>query len=82
MTNHPDHAGGVHLAAEDAAELGQLFTFLSDWLDGHDTELLAASFRRFMGTTGYDLAELQADVDRFAFLLGDEGERLFGPDQP
>jgi hypothetical protein len=47
----------------------------------HDHELLAGSLRRFLGGDVYDLAALQADLARFAFLLGDDGERFFGPDQ-
>lgn len=44
-----------------------------------DHAQLAASFGRFMGTQGYDLADLRADLARFTFLLGhDVGERLFG----
>jgi hypothetical protein len=31
-----------------------------------------------MGTHGYDLADLRTDLDRFTFLLGDDGEHLFG----
>jgi hypothetical protein len=69
------------LDPEDAIELVEMLTFISDWFDGHDAELLAASFRRFMGTSGYEFDELHADIDRFAFLLGDDGNRLFRPDQ-
>jgi hypothetical protein len=29
-----------------------MLTSLSDWFDGPEAELLAASFRRFMGTSG------------------------------
>ena len=46
---------------------------------GH--ELLAASLRRFVGVDGYELPALQADLARFAFLLGDDGEQLFTGDQ-
>lgn len=34
-----------------------------------------------MGTDGYELDELNADLARFAFLLGDDGDRLFRIDQ-
>jgi hypothetical protein len=49
------------------------------WLGGTDHAQLAASFGRFIGTQGYDLAELRTDLARFTFLLGhDDGEQLFG----
>ncbi|HWR47802.1 MAG TPA: hypothetical protein VN327_09380 [Pseudonocardiaceae bacterium] len=41
--------------------------------------MLTGSLHRFVGSSGYDLEGLHADLDRFAFLLGDDGERLFGP---
>jgi hypothetical protein len=57
-------------------------SFLGDWLDGRDTELLADSLIRFVGHHAYDLPALQADLARFAFLLGDDGERAVGPQHP
>jgi hypothetical protein len=34
-------------------------------------------------TTGYDVAELRRDLDRFTFLIGgDDGEALFTPGHP
>jgi hypothetical protein len=75
MTDH--HA---RLAPEDAMELGELLTFLHDWLDDADNPALAASLRRFVGADSYDLNELHADLARFAFLLGaDDGTRAFDP---
>jgi len=69
----------VHLDLADAAELGELLTFISQWLGGTDHAQLGASFGRFIGTRGYDLAELRTDLARFTFLLGhDDGEQLFG----
>ncbi|MEV4021085.1 hypothetical protein AB0J35_62500 [Nonomuraea angiospora] len=36
-----------------------------------------ASFTQFVGTPGYDAADLGSDIDRFTFLLGgDNGEHL------
>jgi hypothetical protein len=65
----------------DVMELGQMLDFLRDWLGGTDTELLAASFRRFVGTEGYDLDGLRQDLARFTFLLGtDDGTQFFGTD--
>jgi hypothetical protein len=81
MPEPRDRAAGVRLHPDDAAELVEMFTFLSDRLDSQDADLLATSFRRFVGSTGYELAELHADIDRFAFLLGGDGERLLTPDQ-
>ena len=81
MADQPGHAG-VRLEATDAAELVELLTFLGDWLDGRDTKLLADSLTRFIGHHAYHLPALQADLARFAFLLGDDGERAFGPQHP
>lgn len=76
----PDQDHGID--GGDAIELGELLSFLDDWLGGNDTTLLAASLRRFVGTQGYDLAELRHDLTRFAFLLGtDDGTQLFGLEQ-
>ncbi len=66
----------------DAIELGEMLDFLRDWLGGTDNALLTASFRRFVGTDGYELTELRQDLARFTFLLGnDDGGQLFGTDQ-
>jgi hypothetical protein len=71
----------ARLARTDAMELGELLTFLHDWLDDDaDSPSLAASLRRFVGADGYDLTELRPDLARFAFLLGaDDGIRTFHP---
>ena len=72
----------LRLNATDAAELSELLTFLSDWLNGTDSNHLAASLQRFVGTTGYDPTELRTDLARFTFLLGnDDGTQLFGHDK-
>ena len=65
----------------EAGELAEMLTFCGDWLAGPDHDLLAASLRRFVGTNGYELPALQADLARFAFLLGEDGERLVTGDQ-
>lgn len=75
-------AHGPRLDPLDAIELGEILDFIRDWLGGTDTTLLAASFKRFVGTDGYDLTELRQDLARFTFLLGnDDGEQLFGTAQ-
>jgi len=71
-------ADEVRLDLTDAVELIEVLRFLGDWLS-HDSEVLTGSLHRFVGSSGYDLEGLRADLDRFAFLLGDDGERLFGP---
>jgi hypothetical protein len=71
----------VRLELIDATELAEMLTFISQWLAGPDEAELAASFRRYVGTDGYDLTELRTDLARFTFLLGaDDGEQLFGHD--
>ncbi|MFI8586739.1 hypothetical protein ACIGG9_18185 [Pseudonocardia alni] len=83
MSPMPDHRpagpGPISLDAGDAAELVEMLAFLGDWLDGTDTDF-AGSLRRFT-SGGYSLADLHADLARFAFLLGDDGDRLVGPSQ-
>lgn len=51
-----DHPG---LDPSDTAELGELLTFLSDWLGSSDSAQLAASLSRFVATTCYELDELR-----------------------
>lgn len=72
----PEQIRGASLDAAEAGELAEMLTFCGDWLAGPDRDLLAASLRRFAGTGGYELPALQADLARFAFLLGDDGEAL------
>jgi len=74
-------AGEVRLEGSDGAELVELLGFVRDWLGGPDSEALATSLARFVGSEGYDLARLRADLARFVFLLGgDDGHLLFGED--
>jgi len=74
----PDHGNRMHLDPTDADELAELLTFLDGWLTSTDTDQLAASFHRFIGTDGYTITDLRTDLARFTFLLGhDDGERLF-----
>jgi hypothetical protein len=73
----------VRLEQIDATELADALTFISQWLTGPDQAQLAASFGRFVGTDNYDLTALGTDLARFTFLLGhDDGEQLFGTDEP
>ncbi|WP_425558568.1 hypothetical protein [Catenulispora subtropica] len=71
----------MDIAAEDAIEFAEMLEFLRDWLGGQDSELLAASLRRFVGTDGYDLAELRDGLACFTLLLdGSDGAELFDPE--
>ena len=71
----------VCLDAGDAVELGELLGFLDDWL-ACGRAGLAGSLGRFVGSDGYDIDQLHADLSRFGFLLGvNDGERLFGGDE-
>jgi hypothetical protein len=67
---------GVCLSAEDAVELGEMLEFLHDFL-GYIPGILTESLAGFVGGDGYALQDLRADLARFAFLLGGNGERLF-----
>lgn len=70
------------LEIADAIELGEMLEFLGDWLQS-DRGTLGASLARFVGSEGYDLAELRGDFARFRFLLGlTDGEGVFTADQP
>lgn len=70
----------VCLDAGDAVELGELLRFVDDWLAG-DRACLAGSLGRFVGSDGYGIDHLRADLSRFGFLLGsNDGDRLFGGD--
>lgn len=80
MPVDPLRAGAISLDGTDAMELLQMLTFLGDWLDSSDKPDLDASLQRF-AYAAYDIADLRTDLARFTFLLGDDGERLFGPDQ-
>lgn len=67
----------IQLDAGDAAEIAEALTFIADWLR-HDRQRLEASLREFVGVTSYDIDTLHTDLARLAFLLGDDGDRLFG----
>jgi hypothetical protein len=64
----------VTLRAEDAWELAELLEFLGDWLN-HRDQRLTRELHLFTGY-GYDPDELRADLARFAFLLGGDGDRF------
>jgi hypothetical protein len=70
------------LDTTDAAELAELLQFIRDWFST-DHNHLDESLTRFVGNRGYDLTQLQSDLDRFTFLLGgNDGEPHFQPDPP
>jgi len=53
---------------------------LDEWLGGDDNTLLADSFQRFVGATGYQVNDMRTDLARFEFLLGArDGTELFRP---
>jgi hypothetical protein len=67
----------VSLDVVDATELVGMLDFISKWAVG-DREALDRSLRGFVGVEGYDVESLRGDLERFIFLLGGEGEALFG----
>jgi hypothetical protein len=71
----------VRLDASDAVELAEMLTFIGDLLH-HDRVQPEELLLNFVGNDSYDLDTLHADLARFCFLLGDDGTRLFGTDQP
>lgn len=70
----PDRPG---LADIDVVELGEMLEFVHD-LVAYDPDTIAGVLHRFLGIGGYSVWDLRADLARFAFLLGSDGERLFG----
>jgi hypothetical protein len=68
----------MKLDVVDAAELAELLQFLSQWL-ARDRGRLGASLEEFVGHPAYNVSQLRQDLDRFTFLLGGDGESLFGP---
>lgn len=57
------------LTTDDAIELAEMLTFIDNWLtDSHPA--VAQSFHAFVGADGYALTDLQANLNRFATLLG------------
>jgi hypothetical protein len=73
----------IRLDLRDAAELGQMLTFLAEWLSGSQKPALDASLGAFVGHPAYNADTLRADLHRFAFLLGEtDGEELFGEQTP
>ncbi|WP_298322151.1 hypothetical protein [Haloactinopolyspora sp.] len=69
----------VSLNATDAAELVEMLDLIVGWL-ARDHAALQRSLLNFVGTDGYDVDSLRADLARFAFLLGGDAEPLFGPE--
>lgn len=67
----------VSLNLADADELMGMLDFISKWAAG-DREVLDRSLRGFVGVEGYDVESLRGDLERFIFLLGGDGEGLFG----
>ncbi len=71
----------IALTAEHAIELVELLEFLHDWTTT-DRQHLSESLARFTGSDAYNLDALRADLARFAFLLGGNGEQLLdSPDE-
>lgn len=70
----------ICLQAEDAVEFAELCEFLADWI-AHDHQRADRSLTPFVACAGYDVGELQADLRRFAFLLGGTNPRLVVGDE-
>lgn len=71
----------VRLQAEDAVELAELCEFLADWIEHNHTRAGRALPPFVSWCSGYDAAELRADLRRFAFLLGGTNPRLVFGDE-
>jgi hypothetical protein len=67
----------VALHPAGAAELAEMLGFISQWLAGDPA--LQTSLTRFTGHPALTTQDLQDDLDRFIFLLGEsDGQDLFG----
>jgi hypothetical protein len=73
-------SAGTTLSDDDAVELAELLEFIHDWTS-YIPATLTESLARFVGGDGYSLADLRADLGRFAFLVGGDSERLFGAER-
>lgn len=67
-------SGQTCLRDQDAVELGEMLEFIRDWTS-YAFDDLADHMSRFTAG-GYTLTELRADLNRFAFLLGRDGDDL------
>jgi hypothetical protein len=65
----------------DAIELAETLQLSTRWLTT-DPATLAPLFPNYIGHLAYGLEALRADLDRFTFLLGSDGEYLFGDGSP
>jgi hypothetical protein len=72
-------SGHTRLRDVDAFELAELLEFLYDVLSYSPGVVLEARLARVTGGA-YTLAELRADLARFAFLLGGDGHRFVDGD--
>jgi hypothetical protein len=70
----------VTLAADDALELGEMLEFLGDWIE-FNPDRLGHWLERFT-VGGYTLDELRADLARFAFVLGGDGQSFIAGGAP
>lgn len=53
----------------EITELGEILQLVADWFH-HDPTVLNQSLLHYIGHPAYDLEQLHADLDRYAFLLG------------
>jgi hypothetical protein len=67
------------LRDDDVIELGEMLEFLVSFLNA-ERAVVAPALVRFCG--GYSLAELRADLARFAFLLGGDGSAFIHGENP
>jgi hypothetical protein len=59
----------ISVGVGDAIELAEMLRFIDDWLAGAGPAV-ARSFSGFVGSDGYSLEGLRADLDRFVGVLG------------
>jgi len=65
----------------DAAELVGMLELISGWIAAHH-QTLDPALAAYIGSDSYDLDDLRNDIERFIFLLGGDGDVLFGLTDP
>ena len=64
------------ISTDHTSELAEILQFIADWITA-DREHLDTSLVTFVGSRAYDIAELEADLHRYAFLLGGNDGQAF-----
>lgn len=67
----------ISLDPADATELAGMLELISGWIAVHH-QTLDPALAAYIGSDAYNLDDLRNDIERFVFLLGGDGDALFG----